>query len=91
MNKKSTDQSAHGLNKINSQIPITGFLFMWFTGVFQGQIWGHISAPFPIQKWAKTHKIVHIIPNFLVLDFGENFMKIWTKIPKLQMHENKFE
>ena len=33
-------------------------------------------------------KMVFIIPNFLVLHFGENFMKIRTKIAKLQMHEN---
>ena len=26
--------------------------------------------------------------QFLVLNFGENFMKIRTKIPKLQMHAN---
>ena len=32
--------------------------------------------------------MVYMIPNFLVLHFGENFMKIRTKIPKLQMHEN---
>ena len=32
--------------------------------------------------------MVYIIPNFLVLHFGENFMKIWLKIPKLQMYEN---
>ena len=32
--------------------------------------------------------MVYIIPNFLVLYFGENFMKIRTKISKLQMHEN---
>ena len=31
--------------------------------------------------------MVYIIPNFLVLYFGENFMKIQSKIPKLQMHE----
>ena len=30
---------------------------------------------------------MYIIPNFLVLHVGENFMKIQTKIPKLQMHE----
>ena len=33
-------------------------------------------------------KMVFIIPNFLVLHFDENFMKIRTKIPTLQMHEN---
>ena len=32
--------------------------------------------------------MVYIIPNFLVLHYGENFMKIRTKIAKLQMHEN---
>ena len=32
--------------------------------------------------------MVIIIPNFIVLHFGENFMKIQTKIAKLQMHEN---
>ena len=32
--------------------------------------------------------MVYIIPNFLDLLFGENFMKIWTKKAKLQMHEN---
>ena len=30
----------------------------------------------------------YIIPNFLILLFGENVMKIRTKIAKLQMHEN---
>ena len=28
------------------------------------------------------------IPNFLVLQIGDNFMKILTKIVKLQMYEN---
>ena len=32
--------------------------------------------------------MVYIIPYFLFLHFGENFMKIQTKIPKMQMHEN---
>ena len=32
--------------------------------------------------------MVYIIPNFVVLHFGENFMQIQTKIAKLQMHEN---
>ena len=30
--------------------------------------------------------MVYIIPDFLVLHFGENLMKIRTKIAKLQMH-----
>ena len=32
--------------------------------------------------------MVYIIPNFLVLHIGDNFMKIRTKIAKLQVHEN---
>ena len=35
--------------------------------------------------------MVHIIPNYLVLHFAmtlASFMKIRTKIPKLQMHKN---
>ena len=32
--------------------------------------------------------MVYIIPNFLGLQFDENFMNIRTKIAKLQMHEN---
>ena len=32
--------------------------------------------------------MVYIIPNFLLLHFGENFMKIGTKVAKIQMHEN---
>ena len=36
----------------------------------------------------KLPKMVYIIPNVLVLHFGEKFMKNWTKIAKSQMHEN---
>ena len=32
--------------------------------------------------------MVYIIPDFLVLHLGENFMKIRTKIAKLQIYEN---
>ena len=35
----------------------------------------------------KLPKMVFIIPNFTILQFGENFMKIRTEIAKLQMHE----
>ena len=35
--------------------------------------------------------MVYIIPNFLVLHFGENSMKIQRKIAKLQMHENLYK
>ena len=42
-------------------------------------------GPFPIEK---PPKMVFIIPSFIVLHFGENFMKIRTKIAKLKTHEN---
>ena len=42
---------------------------------------------FPIKNEQKLPKVVYIIPNFLVRHIGENFMKILTKIPQLQMHE----
>ena len=35
----------------------------------------------------KLPKMEFIIPNFLVLHFNENLMKIRTKIAKLQIHE----
>ena len=38
----------------------------------------------------KFPKMMYIIPNFLVLHFGENFMKMRTKTAKLQMHENLY-
>ena len=33
--------------------------------------------------------MVYIIPDFLVLHFGEKLMNILTKIAKLQIHEKK--
>ena len=62
------------------QMPINREYY-WLTRIFLGLISGRISAP-------SQFKMVYIIPNFLVLQFGENFMKIGTKIAKLQMHEN---
>ena len=44
-------------------------------------------APSQFKNTQKLSKMVYIILNFLVLYFGENFMKIQSKIPKLQMHE----
>ena len=35
--------------------------------------------------------MMYMIPNFLVLHFGENFMIIRTKMAKLQMHENLYK
>ena len=59
-----------------------------FSGIFLGLISGRISAPSKFKNVLKLPKMVYIIPNLLVLHFGENFMKIHTKITKLQMHEN---
>ena len=41
---------------------------------------GTNNGPFPNKKLAKTSQIVYIIPNFLVLNFGENFMTIRSKV-----------
>ena len=56
--------------------------------VFLGLIWGRISAPFKFKNEQKLPKTVYIIPNLPDLRFGENFMKIQTKMAKLQMHDN---
>ena len=49
---------------------------------------GPYIGPFLLKNKQRLPKMVYIIPNFLVLHFGEKFMKIRTRIPKLQMHEN---
>ena len=48
---------------------------------------GRISAPSQFKNEQKLPKMVYIIPNFLAIHFGENYMNVWTKIAKLQMHE----
>ena len=58
------------------------------SGIFLGLIWGQIWASSQFKNEQKLPKMVLIIPNFLVLHCGENLMKIWTKIAKLQIHEN---
>ena len=58
------------------------------TGIFLGLILGQISAISQLKNEQKLPQMAYIIFNFLVLYFGENFMKIQTKIAKLQMHEN---
>ena len=58
------------------------------SGIFLGLIWGRISAPSQLKNEQKLPKMAYIILNFLVLHFGENFMKIRTKVAMLQMHEN---
>ena len=63
---------------------------MSFSGIFLDLIWGRTSAPSQLKNEQKLHKMVYIFPNYLVLHFGENFMKIRTKIAKLQMHENVY-
>ena len=66
------------------------WVFSWCTATrdFPRPDLGPIICPFPIQKWAKLPLMVYIIPNFLVLQFGVNFIKIRAKIAKLQIHEN---
>ena len=49
-------------------------------GIFLSLIWGRILAPFRFKSKQKLPKRVYIIPDFLVLHFGENFMKIQTKV-----------
>ena len=48
-------------------------------------------GPFSIKNEQKLPKMVFIIPNFFVLHFCENFMKIRTKRAKLQMHEHLYK
>ena len=57
------------------------------SGIFLGLIWGRISAPSQFKNEQKLPKAMYIIIPFLVLHFSENFIKIQTKIAKLQMHE----
>ena len=49
---------------------------------------GQITAPSQFNNEQELSNMVRIIPIFLVLHFEENLMKIWLKLPKLQMHEN---
>ena len=49
---------------------------------------GPNKGPSQLKIEQKFPKMVFIISNFLILHFGENFMKIPTKMAKLQMHEN---
>ena len=58
------------------------------TGIYLGLIQGLISALSLFRNKQKLPKVVHIVPNFLDLHFCDNFMKIRTKIVKLQMYEN---
>ena len=62
-------------------------LFFMYPGDFPRPELGLNICPFQENK-QKLPKMVYIILNFQVLHFGENFMKIRTKIAKLQMHEN---
>ena len=63
--------------------------FLKFHGKKNGshKMQGFSSAPSQFKNEQKLPKMVYIIPNSFVLHFGENFMKIRTKIAKLQMHE----
>ena len=63
------------------------YIFEMMSESFLGLIWGRISDPSQLKDEQTISKMVYIIPNFLVLHFGEKFMKIRTKKIKLQMHE----
>ena len=79
--------------------PIRNFpnLQNWFNnlskaGIFLGLILVPNISPFTqLKNEQKLPKMVYIIPNFLVLHFGENFMKMRTKIAKLKMDENLYK
>ena len=53
----------------------------------------NVCAPYEKKNMWMGGKLatLYIIPNFLVLHFGERFIKIWSKIPKLKMYENLHE
>ena len=67
-------------NSINPDLFGSGEGGSPFQGFFLGLIWCLILAPSKLKNEQKLSKMVYIIPNFLVLHFGENFMKIGTKI-----------
>ena len=46
------------------------------------------NYPSQFKNEHKLPTIVYIFHNFQVLHFGEHFMKIGTKTPELEMHEN---
>ena len=51
----------------------------------------HVSAHSKFKNEQKLPKMVSTIRNFFVLHFGENFMKIQTKIAKLQMPKKLYK
>ena len=53
-------------------------------GIFLGLIWGRITAPSKFKNEQKLPKVVFIIPNFLVLRFGEN--SSWKSDKKYQCY-----
>ena len=71
----------------NSSI-LTSFGSPAGSGIFLSLIWGQISAPSKILKWAKTSQNGVYHSQFLSSKFWWKFMKILTKIAKLQIHEN---
>ena len=80
--------TAYGYYKCLSLLVVVCFIT---SRIFLGLFWGRILAPpqFIFEQNLPIMAImVYMIPNFLVIHFGENFVKIQTKIPKLQMHEN---
>ena len=74
--------------KIKSLFAYWEILHAFLSRGLPGPDLGLNTGPFPIKKWEKLLKMMYVIPNFLLLHFGESFMKIPTKIVKLQMHDN---
>ena len=52
------------------------YIYILYAGIFLGLIWDRVSAPSQFKNEQKLPKMVYIIPNFLVLQFDENFMKM---------------
>ena len=75
ISNKSSNKSFHNktcLLGLQSDQPLAKLT----AGIFLGLILGQITAPSQFNHEQKLTIIVYIIPNFLVLHFGDNFMKI---------------
>ena len=58
----------------------------YITGIFLSLFRGRISAPSKSKIEQKLSQIVNNVPNSFPVQFGENSMKIRSKIAKLQMY-----
>ena len=60
------------------------WIFLCIVRDFPSPDLGPNIAPSQLENKQKLPKMVYIIPNFLVLHFGEDFMKIGTKNTKVK-------